>query len=187
MDDHHVVHRCPLHSLETGAPYKSECLKYIFGMPGENGVIGCQHSTHLLCFRAHLDRIAGPFGQRVTKKIKFLDPRNVDVNYRPYGNIPDHALAQKSGNTETIAQADSVLEKVRENSPLIWHWVNYEPRKREYIVRHMLGEGWGADVPLTDIESPGWCGRVVNMSLGCRLGSAGEVCKYLPHQYISQC
>ena len=177
-----------LAALETGIEYKSECMKYIFGMPGENGVIGCQHSTHLLCFRAQLDRIAGPFGQRRTKRLKFLNPRNVDINYRPYGNIPDHRLAETRGVEEEIDLAENILQEVRKDSPLVWHWVNYEPRKREYIVRHMLGkERWQGDVPLNEIESHSWCREVVNTTLGCGVGSSGEVCKHLPHNYITQC
>ncbi|CAD7973614.1 unnamed protein product [Amoebophrya sp. A25] len=199
-------------ALELGKEYRSDCLRYVFGMPGDNAVFGCQWTTYMLCFRHHLDRMAGPFGERRTRRVFFLNPRVIDINYRPYGNV---------------AADNSNLEEV--GSPFLWHWVNYVD-KRPVIMQHMLGvnstmnleqefrienevrvvdgqvqkgaknssEGKNAEGGESHpdsfaqeggmfIPTEGWCNRVVDPSRRCDFGSKAPVCQYLPHRYIASC
>jgi len=110
-------------ALETGKIYNSDCLHLIFITPDETtNVFGCQFTKHLMCFRRHLERMAGPFGARKTGRIvKFLNPRIADINYRPYGNV---------------AGDGSNLGSIRQNSPFLWHWVNY-PHKKRVLADHL--------------------------------------------------
>ncbi|CAD7958329.1 unnamed protein product [Amoebophrya sp. A120] len=159
-----------LAALETGIPYNSECLKYIFGMPGENGVFGCQFNTHITCFRHFLETLAGPFGQRRTRKVFFLNPRLVDLNFRPYGNVP-------MNDTKLVHDGEK-------NSPFLWHWVNYD-QKKPFILKHMLGiEDENSEEARRELDeyaivdegtakrhfiaSPQWCQRVIRGPLSSR-------------------
>lgn len=180
---------------EMGAEYNSECLPHMFLEPVADGHFMCNYMAHLLCFKSHLQRMAGPFGSRSSRKVFFMSPhRMADINFRPFGNIPDSSQAENSG-FEPSWSVESF-----EWRPFLWHWVNYEA-KRQVMLEHL---GLSADSEMTlppyvvrdQLENVSawhhfarreaqWCQRHLSKHAGpqqCTLVSPSEACKHLKNR-----
>ena len=119
---------------ETGAEYNSDCLPHMFIEPVGDGHFQCNYLAHLLCFKSHLRRMAGPFGNRSSRKVFFLPPHAAaDMNFRPFGNVPDGAI------TDDLASFRW--------RPFLWHWVNYGAKRKVMLQHHGLAEDAEASLP----------------------------------------
>jgi hypothetical protein len=125
-------------ALELGQEYNNECLPFMHQFPADPPDlrdypgITCNYGYHLKCFRKRLQRLAGPFGARRTKRVRFLDPRLIDLNFRPYSSIPDGGVhfepfvrtADVFGSSAESAAADE-----NNYSPFLWHWWGYSSQR----------------------------------------------------------
>lgn len=63
----------------SGEPYRAWCLPYAFAEVDWS----FRAAEYARCFHETLEALAGPFGGRSASSVRFVDPRQVDMNYLP--------------------------------------------------------------------------------------------------------
>eukprot|EP00933_Yihiella_yeosuensis_P031804 TRINITY_DN25422_c0_g2_i1.p1 TRINITY_DN25422_c0_g2~~TRINITY_DN25422_c0_g2_i1.p1 ORF type:complete len:651 (-),score=108.17 TRINITY_DN25422_c0_g2_i1:33-1985(-) len=91
--------------------YKSQCVRYLF--PIANGLV--PYAMYCDCWQAVLGDLIGPYRQRRSRIIGFVNPERVDVNF-----VPSDLFV---GHTFDLAKMHLVSEgKQKALEPLIVHW-----------------------------------------------------------------
>jgi len=76
--DETILEVLGMEAVERGEEaYDSECAQYVFPNSGGNHEIG----RYALCWWRVSEQLAGPFGKRKSSAVRFVDPREVDVNH----------------------------------------------------------------------------------------------------------
>eukprot|EP00929_Paragymnodinium_shiwhaense_P052058 TRINITY_DN26107_c0_g1_i1.p1 TRINITY_DN26107_c0_g1~~TRINITY_DN26107_c0_g1_i1.p1 ORF type:complete len:777 (+),score=55.54 TRINITY_DN26107_c0_g1_i1:148-2478(+) len=123
--------------LGSSGGYANECLEHLVPT-----VDGLQYwRGYCDCFQKTLTRLAGPFPDRDSVHIRFLNPRRVDVNFVPNSLTPKHMQDIRKMRLlphQPAGVRRHVLQIPRQIKPMFVHWAGIPNRTRlmrEYLVR----------------------------------------------------
>lgn len=91
--------------------YRSQCLHFLF--PGEFGEV--PYNAYCDCWQDALRDMIGPYRQRRSRVVSFVDPEELDVNFVPNDVFWDHGFS-----LEGMRLVRSDINEIMQ--PLIIHW-----------------------------------------------------------------
>ena len=106
--------------------YRSQCLRYLF--PIANGLV--PYAMYCDCWQSVLSDMIGPYRQRRSRLVTFVDPERLDVNFVPSDLFVGHGFSLES--MHLVAGLDKPTM-----NPLIVHWAG-TGRKRLWIAQEYL-------------------------------------------------
>jgi len=115
--------------------YRGQCLEYL--VPNQKGYRSWR--AYCDCFQEVLHHLSGPFAERLSVHIRFVNPRDVDLNFVPNSLVPDHS-GQLSRMRLVASKKPQSTEEPQSQviTPLFVHWAGMDNRSelmQEYLMR----------------------------------------------------
>ncbi|CAE8606641.1 unnamed protein product, partial [Polarella glacialis] len=114
--------------------YNSQCLRYLF--PIANGMV--PYKMYCDCYQAVLSDLIGPFRQRGSRIVGFVDPERVDVNFVPSDLFVGHTF-------DLAKMRLGAGENRPALNPLIVHWAG-TGKMRLWMAEQYLAVRFGTNM-----------------------------------------
>lgn len=143
-----------------GHGYRSQCLHYL--LPGDTGNI--PYAMYCDCWQDALRDMIGPYRQRRSRVVRFVDPEELDINFVPNDVFWDHGFSLEGMHLVGPLKEGEVMK------PLVVHWAGVGNQKlRHRFVKEYLKRAFNTTF------DKGSCSRLPHLPRLSKFGSSGRL------------
>ena len=152
-----------MQKLGKGLGYRSQCLQFLF--PAALGEV--PYNAYCDCWQDALRDMIGPYRQRRSRIVSFVDPEELDVNFVPNDAFWDHGFTLEGMHLvpgRDRSRSRPVLREIMQ--PLIIHWAGVGNQDmRLHFVNQYLKQKFNTSF------SKGTCSRLTKVKVPQRFNS----------------